>query len=145
MTQVTVQPGSHLTLHYRLAREDGSEVVATFGHSPATLQLGAGQLADTLEQLLIGLPDGAEQSFELAPGEAFGEHNPRLVERIALSALPGGGEGLELMSWIEFSDPQGGKFSGLLREMGDDYAVFDFNHPLAGQRLRFDVKIIGVL
>jgi FKBP-type peptidyl-prolyl cis-trans isomerase SlpA len=143
--QPTVQPDSFLTLYYRVTTvADGEEVVSTFGMKPATLQMGGGQLAENLERCLLGLPVGAEASFELPPDQAYGEHNPRLVERIALSALPPGME-LKEKSLVEFNDGEGAEFAGFLREMDDTHALFDFNHPLAGKSLRFDVKIIGVL
>lgn len=150
---VTVQPDSFLTLHYRLSGLDGTEHVSTFDMSPATLQMGGGQLAASLEACLLGLPVGAQRVFELAADEAFGQHNPRLVERIARSALPPEME-LKVNSLIEFAAPDGavpgvsgvsGGIAGLLRELTDTAAVFDFNHPLAGQPVRFEVKIVGIL
>ena len=71
-----IQPGSFLTLHYRLARADGADVVNTFNDKPATLSLGTGELAPAIEARLIGLAEGARASFDLAAGEAFGERNP---------------------------------------------------------------------
>lgn len=147
---VTVQPDSFITLHYRLSGRDGTEHVSTFDMSPATLQMGAGQLAATLEACLLGLGVGAHETFELDADDAFGQHNPRLVERIARSALPPGIE-LKVNSLIEFEAPGGGipgtqgGVAGLLRELTDTAAVFDFNHPLAGQPVRFEVKIVGIL
>lgn len=148
---VIVQPDSFLTLHYRLSSLDGTEHVSTFEMSPATLQMGGGQLAASLEACLLGLGVGEHHVFELQADDAFGQHNPRLVERIARSALPADVE-LKVNSLIEFSAPDGGTVpgipggvAGLLRELSDTSAVFDFNHPLAGQAVRFEVKIIGIL
>lgn len=136
-TAQTVQPDSFLTLHYRLSSLDGVEHVSTFDMSPATLQMGGGQLAATLENRLLGMRAGQHQEFQLEADEAFGQHNPRLVERIARSALPPEME-LKVNSLIEFSAPgegipgtQGG-FAGLLRELTDTSALFDFNHPWPG-------------
>ena len=82
-----IQPGSFLTLHYRLTGPDGADIVNTFDDKPATLSLGAGQLSPAIESRLIGLPEGAHERFELAPGEAFGERNPELLQRVKLSLL----------------------------------------------------------
>ncbi len=68
----TVMADSYLTLHYSLADLAGNEYVSTFGLSPATLQMGGGQLAETLENCLLGLPVGARHVFELASADAFG-------------------------------------------------------------------------
>ena len=106
--------------------------------------MGGGQLAAPLEKCLLGLVIGQRHDFLLAPGDAFGEHNPRLVERIARSALPAHVE-LKPNSLIEFNAPEGGGFAGFLRELTNTSALFDFNHPLAGQNVRFEVEIIGIL
>lgn len=147
----TVQPDSFLTLHYRLASRDGYEHVSTFELSPATLQMGSGQLAASLEACLLGMRVGEARVFELAADDAFGQHNPRLVERIARAALPPDLE-LRVNSLIEFSAPDGtaipgapGGIAGFLRELTESSAVFDFNHPLAGQPVRFEVQIIGIM
>jgi FKBP-type peptidyl-prolyl cis-trans isomerase SlpA len=140
----TVQPDSYLTLHYRISTLDGEEFLSTFDMSPATLQMGGGQLADTLESCLVGLPAKERFVFQLEPDQAFGQHNPRLVERIARAALPADME-LKENSVVEFGAPNGASFAGFLRELNDDSALFDFNHPLAGQPIRFEVEIIGIL
>lgn len=140
----TVCPDSYLTLHYRISTLDGEEFLSTFDMSPATLQMGGGQLADTLESCLVGLPAGERFVFQLEPEQAFGQHNPRLVERIARSALPADME-LKENSVVEFGAPNGATFAGFLRELNADSALFDFNHPLAGKPIRFEVEIIGIL
>ena len=144
-TIATVLADSFLTLHYSLGDRDGDEYVSTFGLSPATLQMGSGQIAETLEQCLLGMAVGERQVFQLAATDAFGAYNPRLVERIARSALPPEIE-LRVNSLVEFSSPDGaGNFAGFLRELTDNSALFDFNHPLAGKALRFEVEVIAIM
>lgn len=143
-TQNAVCADSYLTLHYRITTLQGEEFVSTFEMSPATIQMGSGQLAEPLESCLIGLSSGERFVFELAPDEAFGLQNPQLLERISRSALPADLE-LKENSVVEFSAPNGATFSGFLRELSQDAALFDFNHPLAGQPIRFEVEIIGIL
>ena len=87
-----IRPGSFLTLHYRLAGADGTDIVNTFDDKPATLSLGTGELAPAMESRLIGLPEGAHARFELASGEAFGERNAELLQRVAMSVLREHGE-----------------------------------------------------
>jgi len=140
----TVQPDSFLTLHYRILTREGEELISTFGLSPATLQLGSGQLAEGLEACLLGLGEGERQVFDLSPEQAFGFANPALIERIALSALP---EGMALQenSLVEFTTPEGRSFSGFLRELSATHGLFDFNHPLAGKAIRFEAHILSIL
>lgn len=144
-----IQPGSFLTLHYRLAAPDGSAVVDTFAGAPATLSLGTGELAPAVEARLIGLPEGARASFELAAGEAFGPRNPELMQRVKLALLHQFGDPdaqYAVGDVVRFPTPDGqGAYAGVVREVYGDGLLFDFNHPLAGQALRFDVHVIGVL
>ena len=140
----TVRSDSYLTLHYRITALDGEEFLSTFDMSPATLQMGSGQLAENLEGVLIGLPAHERFVFELEPAQAFGQHNERLVERIARNALPAGME-LKENSVVEFSAPNGATFAGFLRELDETSALFDFNHPMAGKTIRFEVEIIGIM
>jgi len=143
-----VTESAYLTLHYRLAAMDGTNIVSTFEEKPATLQLGTGQLAPFLEACLIGLPEGAHQTFELPPEKAFGPRNPDLVQhvsRVTLTENSNFGEEYVIGDLVEFSAPSGGRFAGVLRSIDDESALFDFNHPLAGQSVKFEVKIIGIL
>ena len=145
----TIQEGSFLTLHYRLAGPDGADVINTFADKPATLSLGAGQLAPAMEQRLLGLAEGARAEFELAPGEAFGSRNPELLQRVRLSLLHEMGDPdatYGVGDVVEFPTPDGqARYAGVVREVGPDWLLFDFNHPLAGQAVRFEVHVIGVL
>jgi FKBP-type peptidyl-prolyl cis-trans isomerase SlpA len=144
-TSPTVRSDSYLTLHYRISSLDGkTEFVSTFNLSPSTLQMGSGQLAPCLEDCLIGLPEGERFVFDLAPEEAFGEPNPLLVERIARAALPADVP-LRVNSVVEFTTPDGMTFSGFLRSLDETSGLFDFNHPLAGKSIRFEVEIIAIL
>ena len=145
----TIQPASFLTLHYRLSGRDGAAVVDTFGTQPATLSLGTGELAPAVEARLIGLPEGARQSFALAADEAFGARNPALLQRVKLSLLHELGDAdarYAVGDVVQFPTPDGrGSYAGVVREVGGDWLLLDFNHPLAGQPLRFEVHVIGVL
>ena len=143
-----VGPDSYLTLHYRLRLDAAAvDVVSTFGGKPATLQLGAGQLSPALEERLLGLPAGARESFELPSGIAFGPRNPDLVQRLPRAVFEAESERTDYSPGdvVEFNAPGGGRYAGVFRSFDDEYAIFDFNHPLAGQPVRFEVRIVGIL
>jgi len=144
-----VKPGSFLTLHYRLAGPDGADLINTFNDKPATLSLGTGELAPAMEARLMGLPEGTRESFELAPGEAFGERNPELLQRVKRALLDELGdpdEQYHVGDVVQFPTPDGqGAYAGVVREIEGDVLVFDFNHPLAGRPVTFEVQLIGVL
>ncbi len=145
----TVQPGSFLTLHYRLAGPAG-DVINTFADKPATLTLGNSELSPAMEQRLQGLAEGARATFELAAGEAFGERNPEMQQWVArqlLNQLGDPDEQYQVGDVVSFPTPDGlGSYAGTVIEVRGDGAVrFDFNHPLAGQPVTFEVQVIGVL
>ncbi len=146
-----VKPGSFLTLHYRLSGPDGADLINTFDDKPATLSLGTGVLAPAFEARLVGLPEGTRRAFELAAGEAFGERNPELLQRVKRSLLNEFGDPDERYSVgdvVQFPTPDGqGAYAGVVREIADggDVLVFDFNHPLAGRPVTFEVHLIGVM
>lgn len=143
-----VTESAYLTLHYRLAAMDGTDIVSTFQEGPATLQLGTGQLSPSLEACLVGLPEGTHKTFELQPEQAFGPRNPELVQWVSRTTLEENskkGQEYVIGDLVEFAAPSGGRFAGILRALDTDSALFDFNHPLAGQSVKFEVKIIGIL
>ncbi len=145
----TVQPGSFLTLHYRLAGPQG-DIINTFGEKPATLSLGSGELTPGVEQRLLGLEEGTHTTLEIPSGEAFGERNPELQQWVARKLLNELGDPMEKYAMgdvVQFPTPDGlGSYAGTVLEVGADGAVlFDFNHPLAGQPVSFEVQLIGVL
>ena len=146
----TVDASSFLTLHYRLSSLQGQDFVNTFDAKPATLGLGSGELSPALEQRLLGLAEGTSTTFELPAGEAFGDHQPDMVQWVARKLLNELGDPKEQYAAgdvVQFPTPDGlGSYAGSVREVRTDGAVlFDFNHPLAGQPVRFEVQLIGVL
>lgn len=145
-----VQEGSFLTLHYRMSGPGGQVIIDTFEGQPATLSLGAGELSPAIEQRLIGLEEGTRTVIQLEDGEAFGERQPEMVQWVARKLLNELGDPHERYSpgdVVQFPTPDGlGHYAGAAVEVREDGAVlFDFNHPLAGQPVVFEVLLIGVL
>jgi FKBP-type peptidyl-prolyl cis-trans isomerase SlpA len=154
-TLCRVQPDSFLTLHYRLGGAAG-DIINTFSGQPATLTLGTGELSPALEQHLVGLEEGARQTFALDAGLAFGERSPDMQQWLATKVLRDMGdphETYKVGDVVEFPTPDGqGKFAGTVLQVrkpeageGQDAVLFDFNHPLAGLPVTFEVHVIGVL
>jgi FKBP-type peptidyl-prolyl cis-trans isomerase SlpA len=151
-----VHPGSFLTLHYRLAGP-GGDIINTFADKPATLTLGTGELSPAVEQRLLGLEEGVRTQFEIPAGEAFGDRNPEMVQWVArklLIQLGDPNENYAVGDVVQFPTPDGlGQYAGAVQQLGDDKdgdgkpdaVLFDFNHPLAGQPVTFEVHLIGVL
>ena len=126
---ITIQEGSFLTLHYRLAGPDGADVINTFADKPATLSLGAGQLAPAMERCLLGLPEGTREVFVLPAGEAFGQRNPDMLQRVKRSLLAELGDPdatYQVGDVVQFPTPDGsGSYAGVVRETGDAWLLFD--------------------
>jgi len=147
-TAAVVTPGSFLTLHYRLSGPAG-DIINTFDDKPATLSLGTGELSPAVERRLVGLAEGAHATFELPAGEAFGERNVDMQQWVARKLLTRIGdpdEAYAIGDVIQFPTPDGtGSYAGAVIESNATAVRFDFNHPLAGQPVTFEVKLIGVL
>lgn len=146
-----VQAGSFLTLHYRLAGP-GGDIINTFNDKPATLTLGTGELSPAVEQRLIGLPEGTRATFDIPAGEAFGERNAEMQQWVArklLNEMGDPNEQYHVGDVVQFPTPDGlGSYAGAVLQVGGgpaDAVLFDFNHPLAGQPVTFEVHLIGVL
>ena len=139
---------SFLTLNYRIILPEGGDLINTFEDKPATLMMGTGQFNPSLEEVLIGMKDGERKTFTLEPEAAFGVKNPDLVRRVSLVTLKENSSPDEDYlpgDMIEFNAPNGATYSGTLVSIDDDSALFDFNHPLAGKTIQFEVEIIGIL
>jgi FKBP-type peptidyl-prolyl cis-trans isomerase SlpA len=143
-----VTAGSFLTLHYRLAGPAG-DIINTFQDKAATLSLGTGELSPAVEQRLIGMAEGERATFELPPGDAFGERNPEMQQWVARTLLAQMGDPDEqyaIGDVVQFPTPDGtGSYAGAVVESNATAVRFDFNHPLAGQPVTFEVQLIGVL
>jgi len=139
-----VRPGDTLVLHYKLSALDGTELDSTFGAEPLTLKLGSNELAENLEQWLIGLHAGERHQFQLEPWAAFGASDPALIQEIALEEFPPGMP-VEENSLIEFAMPNGTTLAGLVKAKTGSHALVDFNHPLSDCPLLFEVEVVEIL
>ena len=144
-----VEPASFLTLHYRLAGPQG-DIINTFNEKPATMSLGSGTLSPALEQRLLGLPEGTRVVMEIPAGEAFGDRIADMQQWVARKLLSELGDPTEKYAAgdvVQFPTPDGlGSYAGTVLQVNEEGAVlFDFNHPLAGQPVTFEVELIGVL
>jgi FKBP-type peptidyl-prolyl cis-trans isomerase SlpA len=136
------ESGSLLTLHYAIGFADGEQLVSTFGASPATLALGAGELAPGLERCLEGLEPGARRVFVLEPQEAFGARREELLRSVPRESFAPDAV-IEEGAAVEFKTPDGDAHAGVVRGSNGSEVSVDFNHPLAGRRVRFEVELIA--
>ncbi|WP_111498184.1 MULTISPECIES: FKBP-type peptidyl-prolyl cis-trans isomerase [Marinobacter] len=143
MSALPVEKGTRVTLHFALRLPDGSEIDSTFGKRPATLEIGDDNLPANFEAYLIGLTAGDRQTFEVPPEKAFGQHNPSNIQTFKRSEF-GPDMVLEPGAVISFADARQGELPGVVHHVEGDQVEVDFNHPLAGRTLTFEVEIVSV-
>ena len=122
----------------------------TFKGNPATVAIGQAQLAPFMEDKLMGLSEGAHETFDLGANEAFGDYNSELRQVVSRALLLEGNPQVDTFGegdFVEFAMPNGYRMTGQFMGWNDDKtgAVVDFNHPLAGKSLRLELQVIGVL
>jgi FKBP-type peptidyl-prolyl cis-trans isomerase SlpA len=138
-----IDSSSKVTLHFSLKFEDGAVIDSTFEKEAATFVMGDGSLLDGFEKKLLGLTKGEKQSFTVLPEEGFGQPNPNNVQQFARSDFA---EDMELAEGlvVTFADARQSELPGVVKSVDDQQVVVDFNHPLAGCNIIFDVEIVDV-
>lgn len=143
MSLATIATGSRIKLHFALRLDDGQEVDSTFEQSPAECVVGDGNLPEGFEKYLLGLTTGDHKTFSVPPEDAFGQPNPSNVQRMKRKDFP-----LDMPIspglMISFADAQGAELPGVIGEIEGEEVTVDFNHPLAGKTLQFEVQVLEV-
>ena len=137
-----IQSGDWVRLHFALHLESGEEIDTTRRGDPATLTIGDGKLLPGFEAVLLGMQAGDDAQLVLDADEAFGLHRQENVQILRRDRF-GAEIALEAGLMVSFSGP-GGEIPGVVREVMEEHVEVDFNHPLAGLRIVFDVSIIDV-
>ena len=142
MSNQEIGPGKKVTLHFAIKLEDGEVVDSTFDKSPATFSVGDGNLLEGFELALHGLKPGDESTLRIVPEQAFGMPNPNNVQVISRDRF----KDLELEPglMIAFADAGQSELPGMIKSFDAEEVTVDFNHPLAGRTLYFDVNILDV-
>nr|WP_086940619.1 FKBP-type peptidyl-prolyl cis-trans isomerase [Thaumasiovibrio occultus] len=144
MTRAIAQ-NSEVLIHFEIKLKDGSVAESTHAMGkPAKFRLGDGSLSPEFERCLIGLVEGDDVSFELAPEDAFGQPNPDNIQYFARSQF---GPDLEPEEGtiVAFAGADGREIPGIIREIHGDSIKVDFNHPLSGVDVVFDVKVVEII
>ena len=139
---LTIGPDMRVTLHFSLSLDNGEVVDSTFDKQPASFQVGDGNLLPGFEQALFGLKAGDRRQLQITPEQGFGEPNPANVQVIPRSQFAD----IELAEDLVIGFAGGGdsELPGLIKSFDDGLVTVDFNHPLAGKTLSFEVEIIKV-
>ncbi|PAU66046.1 peptidylprolyl isomerase [Pseudomonas sp. PIC25] len=142
MTEQRIGPDKEVTLHFALKLENGEVVDSTFDKKPATFKVGDGNLLPGFEQALYGLKAGDKRVLPIEPEQGFGQPNPQNVQIMPRSQF----EGMDLSQGllVIFNDAANTELPGIVKAFDETQVTIDFNHPLAGKALNFEVDILEV-
>jgi len=138
----TVAAGTSVGLEYTLKLDDGTTVGSNVGKEPLVYEQGDGKMPPALEEQLVGLKKGDSKKVTLSPEEGYGPRRDELVQEVDTEKIPEEARkaGTTLMS----QDPSGRQIMVQVKEVNGEKIHLDMNHPLAGQTLHFDVRVVSV-
>ncbi|MDT0595832.1 FKBP-type peptidyl-prolyl cis-trans isomerase [Glaciecola petra] len=142
---VVVTDNSTVILHYDLTLEDGTAADSTrVNDKPAKMVLGDGSLTVNFESCLKGLKVGDKKKFTLPPDDVFGMPNPDNIYHVDRTKF---GAEIELKEGaiVGFAQPDGSDLPGIIRTIAGHSVTVDFNHPLAGETLIFNVEVLDIV
>ena len=139
---IRIGANSKVELHFSVALENGVELDNTrIRAEPVSLIMGDGNLLPGFENALIGLRAGDRRTVHLPPEDAFGDWNPGNVQTFDTVKFA---ERPVVDQMIEFEDKAKATLPGVVKSVNDDLTEIDFNHPLAGRNVIFEVEIVRV-
>lgn len=137
-----IENGKKVKVHYTGKDVNGKVFDTSEGRDPLAFTIGQGQMIKGFEDGVMGMETGQKKTIEVEPLEAYGEINPSLVSEVERSKLP---EGTEVDSTLQATGVDGTMVNVTVRELKEDTAVVDMNHPLAGKKLIFDLEVVEVV
>lgn len=135
--------GDSVKIHYTGTLNDGSEFDSSAGREPLEFTLGSGQVIPGFDNAVDGMAIGDTKTVTIEPGDAYGEHHPKLVQSVPKSALPdelAPAVGMQLQT----QDPEGQIMNLTITEIGEETITVDANHALAGQALTFAIELVEI-
>ncbi len=136
-----VSQGARVAVHYRGTLDDGEEFDSSEGREPLEFVVGGGQLIPGFEAAVVGMEAGQEKTFTLRPEDAYGPYEKEMVIEGPRSAFP---DAVKVGQSYTFQIGKNQEAEGRLLELTEKHVVVDFNHPLAGKRLTFRVRVVSV-
>lgn len=137
-------PGDKVKIHYTGELEDGTLVDTTEGREPFELIIGEGSTIPGLEMGLTGMAEGDTRTLHIDPEDGFGRRKPDRMETIKRNKLPKDLKPVEGMH-LQVPDSDGGYFRATVVSVDNEKIVIDVNHPLAGKKLKFEVKLVEIV
>ena len=138
-TEAQIREGSQVALEYTLSDEAGTVIESNKGKQPMSYIHGKSQIIRGLEKELSGMKVGEEKKIQVKPEDGYGPVNPDAFQEVPKDKLPP--EALKVGTMLMAQGPQGQGIPVRVHEIKDTTVIMDFNHPMAGKTLSFDVKI----
>ncbi|MGB6085893.1 FKBP-type peptidyl-prolyl cis-trans isomerase [Parvibaculum sp.] len=140
---MAAKDGDTVRVHYTGTLNDGTVFDSSFGSDPIEFAIGDHMVIAGFENAVLGMEPGDTKSFTIASAEAYGEHDPRLVQDVPRAELPP--EMIPQPGMRLTARGQDGSEIGLVITHVTDEAVrLDANHPLAGQDLTFEIQLVEI-
>jgi len=136
-----VSNGKVISLEYTLKLDDNQVVDSNVGKDPLTYKHGANQIIPGVEVAVEGMTIGQAKSVVVEPPDGYGNVNPDAVQEIPKEKVP---QDIRVGTQLRGKDPSGQEIRPIVREVRDNTVLLDFNHPLAGKTLFFDLKVLDV-
>jgi len=138
-----IKHGQKVSLEYTVFLDDGTQIDSNVGEAPLVFTFGSNQLFPALEEAILALNVGDTRQVTLRAEEAYGPVVPDAFREVELESLPATYRFEGAVLGVQ--DPNGGVYPIRVHAIKQEKAILDFNHPLAGQSLRFDVKVVHVV
>lgn len=137
-----VQSGSVVSFDYTLKDETGKVLDSSEGKAPMRYTHGKGQIIPGLESEIAGMKVGDEKHVTVKPENAYGPVDPRAFQEVEKEKLPP--EALKVGTVLTARGPDGESMPVRVHEIKEKTVIMDFNHPLAGKTLTFDIKVTDI-
>lgn len=132
-----------VTFNYTLKDDTGNVLDSTEGSTPFSFLSGNGQILPKLENAMEGMLVGSKKNVKISAPDAYGTYNENAVQQVDRTNFP---ENTDLQPGMQFvaNSPEGNQMPFIISEVQDNNIKIDFNHPLAGKNLEFDVELIDI-
>jgi FKBP-type peptidyl-prolyl cis-trans isomerase SlyD len=141
-TAAAIADGKQVSLEYTLTLEDKSKVDSNVGKDPLVFTQGAHEIIPGLEKKLSGLKVGDSKQIEVTPEEGYGPVDPQRKQEVEKAKIPE--DARKVGAKLTGQGPDGRMVFAQVTEVKDNTVVLDLNHPLAGKKLFFDIKVLKV-
>jgi len=139
----TVENGNTVSVHYTGTLNDGTQFDSSQGRDPLSFQVGDGQVIPGFDNAVVGMTVGDSKTFTISADEAYGPKNEEAIQEVSKTRFPEGYDA-QVGQSVTGQNEIGQNFQALIIAEADETITLDFNHPLAGQDLTFNVELVSV-